>query len=549
MLSFPKVDQPNMKVKLFPHQLSAIYMMEQREKDRIIKVSDLDNFYEEVDTKLSIFADIVGYGKTFSIIGLIVRDKMKWDLKTQYKLCVTSTNDIGSRGIIKENRTHIKTFTKINTTLIVVNNSLINQWIGELKNCDLKIKVIKKVIESSSADITQFDIVLVSSKMYNTLAREWGNVAWKRFIFDEPQSTKIPAMKTVCAGYYWLISATPLSLYNRYNTTSSHFMYSMFNSRLDYDTFRAMIVKNNDDYVKQSYRLPEVKDIFHECYQPIYNMVNGYVDNITLSLISAGDISGAIDRLGGNQTSNIVELIKKKKNDRIDLLKLLISQSPTNRNVQKWNEEIEKLEKEISELKVKFEEKMNCECPICIEKLDKPILVRCCQNMFCGKCLLKWRQDHPECPLCREKIVNSNLIHISNKDNKKNENTPVKRMPTKPEMVLDIINNNKNGKFIIFSQYDVSFEKVTKILKETKITFAELKGHSTTISKTIKNFKEGNIQMLYLNSNYNGAGINLQEATDIIFYHTYSNDNITKQIVGRANRIGRTGELYVHHLI
>ena len=95
----------------------------------------------------------------------------------------------------------------------------------------------------------------------------------------------------------------------------------------------------------------------------------------------------------------------------------------------------------------------------------------------------------------------------------------------------------------------MSFEKVTKLLRETNITFAELKGHSTTISKTIKNFKEGKIQMLYLNSNYNGAGINLQEATDIIFYHTYTNDNITKQIIGRANRIGRKGDLYVHHLI
>ena len=366
MLSFPKVDQPNMKVKLFPHQLSAIYMMEQREKDKIIKVCDYENFQEEIETKLSIFADIVGYGKTFSIIGLIIRDNMKWDLNEPYKVCITSTNDIGHRGIIKENRMKIKTFTRINTTLIVVNNSLINQWLGELNKSDLKIKVIKKTVEASTSDVTEFDVVLISSKMYNILAKEWGNVAWKRFIFDEPQSTRIPAMRTICAGYYWLISATPLSLYNRFSNASTHFIYSIFNNRLEYDTFKAMIVKNNDDYVRQSYRLPEVINIHHECYQPVYNMVNGYVDNITLSLISAGDISGAIERLGGNQTSNIVDLIKKKKTDRIDLLKLLISQSSTNRNAEKWNEEIQKLEKEISELKNKFDDKLKGECPICI---------------------------------------------------------------------------------------------------------------------------------------------------------------------------------------
>jgi len=549
MLSFPKVEQPNMKVKLFPHQLSAIYLMEQREKNRTIKVSDLDDYEEIVTTKMSIFSDIVGYGKTFSVIGLIVRDKMEWDINTQYKLCVTSTNDIGNRGIINEKRVHIKTFTKINTTLIVVNNSLINQWLGELSKSDLKIKVIKKTIEALKDDITQFDVVLVSSKMYNALAKEWGNVAWKRFIFDEPQSTRIPSMKTICAGYYWLISATPLSLYNRYNSTSNHFIYSIFNSRLVYDSFNAMIVKNDDNYVKQSYKLPEVKDIFHECYQPIYNMVNGYVDNITLSLISAGDISGAIERLGGDETSNIVELIKKKKGDRIDLLKLLIRQSPENRNISKWNEEIIKLEKDILELKDKFEEKLKSDCTICLDTLEKPILVPCCQNIFCGTCFLKWRQEHGTCPLCRERVIDKQLIHINSDNTKKEEKKCIVRKPTKPEMILNIVKNNKEGKFIIFSQFDVSFEKVTKLLRDTNITFAELKGHSTTISKTIKNFKEGKIQMLYLNSNYNGAGINLQEATDIIFYHTYTNDNITKQIIGRANRIGRKGDLYVHHLI
>ena len=44
----------------------------------------------------------------------------------------------------------------------------------------------------------------------------------------------------------------------------------------------------------------------------------------------------------------------------------------------------------------------------------------------------------------------------------------------------------------------------------------------------------------YLCLNYinNGAGINLQEATDIILYHEM-NEDLSTQIIGRANRIGR----------
>ena len=53
--------------------------------------------------------------------------------------------------------------------------------------------------------------------------------------------------------------------------------------------------------------------------------------------------------------------------------------------------------------------------------------------------------------------------------------------------------------------------------------------------------------MIFLNSNFNGAGINLQEATDIILYHEMPL-NVQNQIIGRANRIGRTEALNVHHL-
>ena len=551
MSEFIKVEQPKgMKIKLFPHQLTAIHLMEERESNNNIKITEDSDYKHEINTKISIFADIVGYGKTFSIIGLILRDKMKWDTSTEYEKSSIDMHDIGGRGILQNTKKSSNKYCKVNTTIIVVNNSLINQWHNELKKSELKIKVIKKTKEISES-FTDSDVVLISSKMYNKFVNEWSAIAWKRFIFDEPQSTTISSMKTICAGYYWLISATPLSLYNRYYNSNTHFLYSIFNCRLEFDIFNSLIVKNDDHYVRRSYKLPEVKYIYHECYQPVYNMVNGYVDSMTLSLISAGDISGAIERLGGNETSNIVDLIKTKKQNRIDQIKLWLSQYPNHRNVERWNEEIMKLEKDILELKEKFEEKLHGTCPICMDELEQPIMVPCCQNMFCGKCFFEWRKNNDTCALCREHIIDNTLIHITKEkeDESDNREIPSKRKFTKPEMVVKIIENNKNGKFIIFSDYDTSFEKVKNIMRNTKISYAELKGHSTTINKKITEFKNGKLQVLYLNSNYNGAGINLQEATDIIFYHTYTNDNITKQIIGRANRIGREGELFVHTLI
>jgi SNF2 family DNA or RNA helicase len=63
----------------------------------------------------------------------------------------------------------------------------------------------------------------------------------------------------------------------------------------------------------------------------------------------------------------------------------------------------------------------------------------------------------------------------------------------------------------------------------------------------LNSFKTGETEVIFLNSRYCCAGINLQDATDIILYHEM-NFNAETQIIGRANRIGRKVSLNVHHL-
>ena len=74
-----------------------------------------------------------------------------------------------------------------------------------------------------------------------------------------------------------------------------------------------------------------------------------------------------------------------------------------------------------------------------------------------------------------------------------------------------------------------------------------MKGSVSERTNNVNSFKDGNTQVIFLNSRFNGAGINLQEATDIIVYHQMETSTLN-QIIGRANRIGRTSSLNVHHL-
>lgn len=44
------------------------------------------------------------------------------------------------------------------------------------------------------------------------------------------------------------------------------------------------------------------------------------------------------------------------------------------------------------------------ECPVCIEKINKDVLVvklQKCGHEFCDKCLKEWFETHDKCPLCR----------------------------------------------------------------------------------------------------------------------------------------------------
>ena len=54
--------------------------------------------------------------------------------------------------------------------------------------------------------------------------------------------------------------------------------------------------------------------------------------------------------------------------------------------------------------------------------------------------------------------------------------------------------------------------------------------------------------MLLLNSNHCGSGINLENTSDLVIYHDMTDSKIT-QVIGRAQRPGRTSKLNIWRLL
>jgi SNF2 family DNA or RNA helicase len=189
------------------------------------------------------------------------------------------------------------------------------------------------------------------------------------------------------------------------------------------------------------------------------------------------------------------------------------------------------------------------DCSICFSSISDPVMEPNCQNIFCGKCLLKWLENANSCPLCRDSIVSKELIYIDTEESKTYSKRKIepKQLKTKINTTISLIKNNPNGQFIIFSAWDRTFSSIRTQLTVHDISFIEVKGGVNKREKNIKSFKSGHIQVIFLNSRFNGAGINLQESSDIIVYHRMNNSTLN-QIIGRANRIGRIESLNVHHL-
>lgn len=102
-------------------------------------------------------------------------------------------------------------------------------------------------------------------------------------------------------------------------------------------------------------------------------------------------------------------------------------------------------------------------------------------------------------------------------------------------------------KVLLFANYDETLTLVEEFLVKQDVPFLRLGGTYGQMADTVAQFHDfGTI--LLINSQHYCAGLNLQIATDCVFFHKLKNINVTAQVCGRAQRIGRTCDLNIHFL-
>lgn len=545
-----------------------------------------------VHTNIGILGDMVGYGKTLVALSIISSTQTKEMYNT--KKIVHSYNGFVSKGKIRVecniDDVTDDTRTLFETTLVVVpRGPVYAQWINALQNNTRlrfiainDIGCIRKKCPPQGSSHAQlkaffegFDVILIKNTTLQTMVAYYDNNPYERspirgyarIMIDEAPDilSKIGFLEY---RFVWLISATYMQMV--YQTYRGSGLGMIVRELLSEERMYAILVKCKKEFILKSFSIPPYNTIIHRCVAPRYmSIVQPFLTDNVIQLVNANDITGAIRELGGTTETedNIVALIskniqrdifnKEKEKEYIECLDML---PVTRENKLKLvQEELEKLHKKKNDLEERIAAITKDGCSICYSDLSCPVLLSC-THIFCGKCIMKWIEVKQSsdyinkeklCPTCRSPIDKDKIIAIVKKKTMKEESLVDKKQKqkselTKLETVIDIITKKQNGRFLVFSQHDSTFREICNELNSRNITSCELKGTTYTMINHLENFKKGTTRVILLNTNYAGSGIDISCATDVILFHNMG--DVSKQAIGRAQRVGRTDQLTVHKL-
>ena len=249
-----KITQPeDIKIPLKYHQLSLINYCQKVEKSsehpfRYSESTDKGVYEYDVSSKNGIIGDIVGSGKTLSILGLISSTKDTNINSPDFENKDTSTKYcrvkcVSQPSLVTE---------EINISIVVVPHTIFKQWdktVNEQTNLKyIKINNSKTLdkfnnmrdrilhpevyddMDSDDAPITsgycyktwdgkeleEYDMILISSTFYskfmNVLMHD--NFKVKRLVIDEADSIKIQGSYMIKNSFVWFVTSTFGALLN-----------------------------------------------------------------------------------------------------------------------------------------------------------------------------------------------------------------------------------------------------------------------------------------------------------------------------------------------
>ena len=339
----------------------------------------------------------------------------------------------------------------------------------------------------------------------------------------------------------------------------------------------ALVVRSADAFVDASIVLPAPVVRIVPCHTPLsVRVLSGVrgVDGAILQCLNAGDVQTALSHvspLNRGTEENIVALLMEKLGRQVHNLELSINQVPTMQYEHEAEREAElaRRTKQRDELAGRMERirervRDSDTCCICYDAIKNKTVAPCCSNAYCFACVSRWINRSATCPLCKSALTPSHLMVV---DAAAEAAGPSQRKKDKIEMLEEILRNrfgssgdasggssgdasgsSGSSKVLLFSSFDNTFNEITAVLDRMPLRYRFLKGNNCTVARIVREYREGGLDVLLVNTNNYGNGLNFENTTDVIMLHKFDTE-IEHQVLGRAQRCGRTEPLNVWYLL
>ena len=594
----PLTPQPqHIKLPLRLHQLASLQAM--REKESALRNGGLTVGAERLYSDYAVLGDRVGVGKTLITLGHIsqmVSEGLE-PAKPNLSLHKASTQHCFSLSTTDAPE-------HLFSSLIVVPHTIYRQWQDAIKTHTTLIPLLLKTQRDLDKDnlvqrLGQSDCVLIANTLFpillTSLAARQIQPTWRRIFYDEADTIKL---KSTCpqpnALMTWFITGTYSSLLFAnlyYHSQLAVLMPEHYIQSLDAETetylqhFRSLhptvsffrtesfpffgrrlesrhplrghlVVRSSPSFLATSVQLPPLLRSTIVCEALLsHRLLQNTLPSEAEQALHAGDIQGALQILGCNQHTplTLVEAATAYRKKELERLQRLLefkqqeeyaSPQAKEQALAHTQDKINRLQEQLQAITSRLQEVSKEGCSICFDTAENPCVTPCCNRTFCGGCILEWMLRSVACPLCRTSIHPNQLLHLQTSVGTR---APVERKPKKMEALLRILEENPEGRFLIFSRYETTFATIQEHLGN-RLRIAVLQGNKDVVAHTIANFTEGTIRALLMCSKSSAAGMNLQAATHIILLHRMHVEE-EKQILGRAYRIGRDTPLHCISLL
>lgn len=562
---------------LYPHQRSSLYAMLDFEQNG--KYIEKGGYRYYFNFNWGILANKVASGKSHIIPSLV-----------QSGLCESEIHISMGTGL--SNLTATGSIQNITTaSLLIVPHNIYNQWKEVLEEFSYltwiglrNLRDIKNILtdEDKNIDFNPYSLVLLNINCYRQYYKYFDHCIWNRIFIDEIQTTSL-TFNPPHSRFTWLITATPDQfLFRNKQSILGKRLWGGGNStkipKWLGQQQEGFIVKCKDSYIDQSLVLPSAVNHHVNCRNPEYIgslSSGGIFDQSEIVQLSQGNIKYFSDKysITVDNTADICHHMGRRLKRQIGELEIKVkhySQYIDNDNdnqsdIAYYTDKYEKYSQKLEEYKSKYNDLIkridNQWCNICADDFsNSQVTTICCGQSFCFSCLFHTMRSCNKCPVCRKTLNNQGgekpIFYMNNSKLNVDEllqSLDINLDDSKLDKVSTIIKllqsaEFQNSKVLIFFPNSFSEKCLLDKLHDCGLTFSQIKGSIGKITKTIDLFTKGQINVLGMNANHYGSGMNLQMADKLIIYHQLDTD-IQAQVVGRAQRPGRSKPLEIYHLL